>query len=351
MVQKKTKKTKGKTKVKTNTLPSKSEHKLPLVVQAEDEWEMTEPTQKEMGLVQLTLDKGVKTTAIGTIYGLDFEVEGKGFQFRAFFDYYNKRLKVLAYETSNYPAMVKRLSYLASENNFDKIFIKAQKSDWQRFLELGFMLEGIIKYFYDGEDAFVLSKFTSVSRSTSIELINENSIIEKIMQTSQTRDEITLPPGYKEHRAVPENIPSMVKLYRRVFATYPSPLTHPDYIQQTMQRNILYRVISNPKGKIISAASADIDTKHLNAELTDCATLKKERGKGLMRYLLKSLENDIITKDIYNAYTLCRAMSRSMNKVFYSLGYEYSGRLVNNCDIFGKFEDMNIWVKKLNKKS
>ncbi|HCP15639.1 MAG TPA: putative beta-lysine N-acetyltransferase, partial [Peptococcaceae bacterium] len=27
--------------------------------------------------------------------------------------------------------------------------------------------------------------------------------------------------------------------------------------------------------------------------------------------------------------------------------YEYSGRLVNNCDICGGFEDMNIWVKRL----
>ena len=31
----------------------------------------------------------------------------------------------------------------------------------------------------------------------------------------------------------------------------------------------------------------------------------------------------------------------------YGLGYEYSGRLVNNCDIYGQFEDMNIWVKLL----
>ncbi len=36
------------------------------------------PTTKEMGLVRLTLDRGVKTTAIGQLYGLDFEIEGKG---------------------------------------------------------------------------------------------------------------------------------------------------------------------------------------------------------------------------------------------------------------------------------
>ncbi len=36
-----------------------------------------------------------------------------------------------------------------------------------------------------------------------------------------------------------------------------------------------------------------------------------------------------------------------MNNVFHRLGYEFNGRLVNNCDIFGAYEDMNIWVKDL----
>jgi hypothetical protein len=36
-----------------------------------------------------------------------------------------------------------------------------------------------------------------------------------------------------------------------------------------------------------------------------------------------------------------------MNQVFYQLGYEYTGRLVNSCDIQGQMEDMNLWVKPL----
>ena len=31
-----------------------------------DEWSGLHPTQKDMGLIQLTLDKGVKTTVVGT---------------------------------------------------------------------------------------------------------------------------------------------------------------------------------------------------------------------------------------------------------------------------------------------
>lgn len=36
-----------------------------------------------------------------------------------------------------------------------------------------------------------------------------------------------------------------------------------------------------------------------------------------------------------------------MNRVLVQHGYAYSGRLVNNCDICGGFEDMNLWAKEL----
>ncbi len=36
-----------------------------------------------------------------------------------------------------------------------------------------------------------------------------------------------------------------------------------------------------------------------------------------------------------------------MNAAFHQLGYTYTGRLANNCYIFDKLEDMNIWVKDL----
>ena len=44
---------------------------------------------------------------------------------------------------------------------------------------------------------------------------------------------------------------------------------------------------------------------------------------------------------------MARARSYGMNAVFHGMGYEFMGRLVNNCDIFGAYEDMNIWVRRL----
>ena len=58
----------------------------------ENEWIPSQPTEKRMGLVRLTLDEGVKTTVIGQLYGLDFELEHPKYTCRVFFDYYNRRL-------------------------------------------------------------------------------------------------------------------------------------------------------------------------------------------------------------------------------------------------------------------
>lgn len=311
------------------------------------EWSTIEPTAKRMGLARLTLDEGVRTTVVGHLYGLDFEIENAAFDVRVFFDYYNRRLKVLDYRASDYRALAQRLTFLAKANDFDKIFVKARKNDWQTFLCLGFMLEGILKYCFRGEDAYVLSRFGSPERLQSDRLIEESDLIESIM--AQPRKIVTrsMPEGYHLVMAEEQHIPGLVALYRRVFKTYPSPLTHPDYIQQTMERNVLYRAILAPSGEVVSAASAEIGHKHGNAELTDCATLRTERGHGLMPLILAALEEDLRERGIISGYTLARARSVGMNRVFYRLGYEYSGRLINNCDIYGQYEDMNIWVKLL----
>ncbi|MFW6067428.1 MAG: putative beta-lysine N-acetyltransferase [Myxococcota bacterium] len=311
------------------------------------EWAAVEPGDKGLGLAHLVLDKGVRTKAIGQLYGLEFDIEDAGFEVSVFFDRYSRRLKVVDYEATDYRAMCERLTYLAKANEFTKIFLKAHQHDWQHFLALGFVLEGIIKYFYRGHDAFVLSKFLTAERADTRDLVDESRLIEKLMKRPRTYNPPPLPEGYRLVIAGREHVPQMVRLYRRVFPTYPSPLTHPDYIDQTMQSHVLYRVVLNPKGRVVSAASADLDEKNSNAELTDCATLKSERGKALMYHLLSRLEDDLRERGITTGYTLARAPSVGMNRVFYRLGYEYSGRLVNNCDIAGSFEDMNIWVKQL----
>ena len=62
---------------------------------------------------------------------------------------------------------------------------------------------------------------------------------------------------------------------------------------------------------------------------------------------MHALEDELIARNITCAYSLSRALSIGMNAVFFQMGYRYYGRLTKNCDIYDKFEDMNLWAKML----
>jgi beta-lysine N6-acetyltransferase len=105
--------------------------------------------------------------------------------------------------------------------------------------------------------------------------------------------------------------------------------------------------VAESNGEIVSSASAEVNMVYHNAEMTDCATDPAFRKHGLMKVLVCELEKELLRRNIYCAYSLARALSLGMNAVFRQLGYEYTGRLIKNCNIFDKYEDMNLWVKRL----
>jgi putative beta-lysine N-acetyltransferase len=145
--------------------------------------------------------------------------------------------------------------------------------------------------------------------------------------------------------AVEADIPEISALYEKVFKTYPIPLNQPQYVELLMDKDYLFMVITH-EGTNISCALADINYQLSNAEITDCASLPEYRGQGLMFAVIGALEKEVQSRGIKCLYSIARALSPGMNTVFKKLGYTYTGRLVNNCNIFGKFEDMNLWVKK-----
>jgi len=104
-------------------------------------------------------------------------------------------------------------------------------------------------------------------------------------------------------------------------------------------------IVRDADGALVAAASAETCMRYRNAEMTDFATLPSQRGLGLAQYLLAALEDDMEEAEIPNLYTIARARSAGMNRVFYNRGYEMTGTLVNNCHIAGQFEDMHVWCR------
>jgi len=104
-----------------------------------------------MDIIDLTLNKGESTTIHGSIYGLTYEIREDDYSIKIFIDYFNKRLKVLNYQGTDYKNMAKRIDYITKENGFEKAIIIASPDDWEEFMSYGYILEGIFKYYYNGD--------------------------------------------------------------------------------------------------------------------------------------------------------------------------------------------------------
>lgn len=240
-----------------------------------------------------------------------------------------------------------KVRFIAEANGFDKILCMASRRDWQQFLRYGYVLEAVLKYSLNGEDAFVVSKFRSQERLTSHNLMEEILLIEKVMEEPRPPQHLSAQPqGFGFRLARQDDVPELIALYQSIFETYPSPLIHSSYLDAVFQKDTLFAVCTR-EGEIVSAASAELQPHLRSAELTDCATKPGARGLGLMSHILALLEREIGERGYVCAYTMARSRSFGMNNVFYRLGYEFLGRLVNNCDIYGAYEDMNIWVRDL----
>jgi len=260
-------------------------------------------------------------------------------------DDFNKRLRIDDYEGS-VEAICRRAAEVARANGLTKVFIKARETDWQTFLAKGYMLEGIYKWYFRGCDAYCMAFYLDLARRTSDYWMEEDRILEQVLALPVKTEMSALPADCSLRIAAPGDAGRLAALYGQIFQTYPTPMNDPDYVGNVMQEGTVFYLIESGGG-LVSAASAEINTAYGNAEMTDCATLPSHRNQGLMRILLLALEEELVRQGVTCAYSLSRALSFGMNAAFGQMGYRYCGRLAKNCDIYDKFEDMNLWVKRL----
>ena len=100
-------------------------------------------------------------------------------------------------------------------------------------------------------------------------------------------------------------------------------------------------------GRLIALSAAEMDTENENVEMTDFATLPTWRGYTVSMHLLATMEETVRTRNIKTTYTIARSSSPEMNITFARSGYRYGGRVVNNTNISGHIESMNVWYKHL----
>ena len=269
----------------------------------------------------------------------------ENYYMEVFLDPFNKRVRIDDYR-GNLSVLLNEFEDLAQENQAEKLIVKGRPEHIGHFIEAGYGLEAKISGYFRGTDAYFFTKYYSSERKKNDHWITEDGMVKSIVHLNKPKDISHPPAKFTLIKAEERHAEKLATLYGKVFKIYPTPLQQPEYIKKTMSEGTVYFIYMDDN-EIISAASAEINDFYKNAELTDCATLPEYRQHGLMKFLLKRLERELLERGIYCSYSIARALSFGMNAVLHQLGYRYQGRLMNNCYIYDKLENMNVWVRNL----
>lgn len=246
------------------------------------------------------------------------------------------------------PEIIQRLDELAKEQGYTKIFAKIQAGELPHFISNGYIPEAFIPRFYKNKiDCIIVSRFLDKKRQRmpAKELKDYYELQHSTVKSQQFKYKHSL--KFVINKLVADDIEHITGIFKRVFTTYPFPIHDPNYIFKTMQTDDMqYFGIWDDK-KLVGVSTAEIDMESKNAEMTDFAVLPEYRGQNLAFRLLVNMEQQMKIANIKTGYTIARLNQPGMSKTFLKSGYKYSGTLINNTNIGGSIESMNIFYKHL----
>jgi len=258
---------------------------------------------------------------------------------------YNARIYLMKLSQEDFPTIIPALDRLALDNSYTKIIIKVPAYAHSAFLLNGYSSEATIPKFYNGyEDAVFMGKYFSDQRATEIRATEIAHVLNTALAKSHDSIKRPLELDFSYRVCCPSDISSLVALYQKVFQTYPFPIFDPEYILHTMKNQVRYFGIWH-LDDLVAVSSTEIDVSSSSVEMTDFATLPEYRSNGFSTFLLRKMEQAVREDGIKTAYSIARALSQGMNITFAKNGYIFGGTLINNTNISGSLESMNVWYK------
>jgi len=259
----------------------------------------------------------------------------------------NERVYLIKLVSEDFPEIIDYINKLARDSLYTKIFCKIPGWAAPDFFSDGFILEAQIPDFYNYKtDAFFMSKFLNSDRLLGIEYDKLKELSKILKDNTQKKSQPSLEKGLKIRKLEENNVAQICNIYKQVFKTYPFPIHNEKYILNTMKEGVHYFGVER-KNQLLALSSAEVDLKGQNAEMTDFATPIDFRGKKLSILLLKYMEKAMKKIGIKTVYTIARLNSIPMNKTFFNCNYKYAGTLINNTNIAGSIESMNVLYKYL----
>ncbi|RTR36585.1 putative beta-lysine N-acetyltransferase [Shewanella canadensis] len=254
------------------------------------------------------------------------------------------------------PARLPAAMYqLAKAQGYGKLIAKVRQCESEHFFNHGFTEEARLPGYYPAigeseggsasihEDALLLGAYLDSERQIDTKAAEH----EKVLTLAHNNlSKVTSAPHWQVIPLDEVYVEEMAHLYREVFPSYPFPIHEASYLLETMSDNVSYFGIKH-QGRLIALASAEQDLDNMAVEMTDFATSPEFRGLQLAAALLNKMESCMEQLGFRQAFTIARAGSVGMNRTFAKHGYHYQGRLINNTQISGQIESMNIWCKPL----
>jgi len=281
---------------------------------------------------------------MGKLKGEYIILQNEQFYLKGYKDFANERLKIEDYR-GNLKVIFATIRDMQKEEYVHKTIVKCRTESVASFLGQGYLLEGSIPGYFLGDKAYLLCKYHDQKRFTSTKWVEEDQMLEDVWKKDRNVENNGIVTS-TIRKATTLDANRLATFYASVFPIYPVPIDDPDYVKEQMEESSIYYCLETD-GQIIAAASAGINMEYRNAEITDCATLDSHRKGGYMYDIIQALENELVSKRIFCSYSIARALSFGMNAVLHKSGYSYQGRLKNNCYIYDKIEDMNVWSKDL----
>ncbi len=258
----------------------------------------------------------------------------------------SNRVYLMHLHQDDFPYIISYIENIANEFNYTKIFAKVPSQYAPLFFNDGYIAEAFIPRFFNGkEDVLFLAKYKSEERH--VPEYEHLQLFQNMLLNPPSLAKPQLGINYKIRQLTVDDIASMIKIFKQVFDTYPFPIFETEFLEKSMKEygTRYFGVFSDDT--LIAVSSAECSNIEMNAEMTDFAVLPEYRGKHLAAHLLCFMEKELAISDFKTFYTISRLKSLSMNKTFYNAGYKYSGTLIQNTQISGNIESMNVWYKNL----
>ncbi len=258
------------------------------------------------------------------------------------------RIYLMELAEDDMPDLVRELDELARRRGYSKVFAKVPGSFHRTFKNRGYSTEALVPRFFAGrDDGHFMAKYLDPARAE----VEARARIDGVLRAAEARAGAALSPpaapeGYDLRPCTPDDVGAMARLYDEVFPSYPFPIHRPGFLAETMESHVAYFGAWH-RGELTALASAETYPAGRHAEMTDFATDPEHRGRGLALALLALAEDHARAEGYVVAYTIARALSFGMNITFAKGGYRFAGTLINNTQISGDIESMNVWYKLL----